>query len=313
MTIKSMMKRLVVRGAKLAATQAEQIGRDGRNVDICLAAALQEPGALANIGHPSAYVELLRSCIEPMAVSVEHVRNEPTENDAAAKRFATLVDSLGSDIPPIPLATAQEIALVADRYRDLSGVVEYGEWAGDAGLLFSISSSFGKKGRILSAIVRFSRSEHCLELGTAFGMSALFILSAIRANGHGGHLTTLDGFEPQFSLGSTMLKQRYEDLVSCHRGTTQEALPDLVKSLKRIDFFFHDAGHSREDYVRDFNAVVGFLSPDSVALIDDIRWQDPRFSAQPVETYRGWREIVGHSRVRRAVEIDNSIGLLLLR
>jgi predicted O-methyltransferase YrrM len=102
-------------------------------------------------------------------------------------------------------------------------------------------------------------------------------------------------------------------MVSCHFGLTQDALPDLARSLKQIDFLFHDAGHSRDEYIRDFNAVVGILSPGSVVLIDDIRWEDPRFSARQAETYRGWREVVGHARVRRAVEIDGNLGLLLLR
>jgi len=55
------------------------------------------------------------------------------------------------------------------------------------------------------------------------------------------------------------------------------------------------------------------LSPGNVVLIDDIRWEDARFSAQPAKTYEGWREIVRHARVRRAVEIDGNRGLLLLR
>ena len=313
MAIKGMLKRLLLRGASLAAGQAEEAGRAGRNVEIVLAAALHEPGALARIHHPAAYVELLRSSIEPMACSVKDVLDEKTENDSAARRFATLVDVLRSDVPPIPLATAQEIALVADRYRALPKLIDFDRWAGDVGLLFAISSSFGKKGRILSAIVRFSRSQRCLELGTAYGMSALYILSALKANDGGGHLTTLEGFEPQFSLASATLNERYGTMVSCRFGMTEEALPDLARSLERIDFFFHDAGHSRERYVRDFNAVIGILSPGSVALIDDIRWDDPRFSAQPSETYRGWREIVAHPRVRRAVEIDDGLGLVLLR
>ena len=48
-------------------------------------------------------------------------------------------------------------------------------------------------------------------------------------------------------------------------------LPRIVKSLKRVDFLFHDAGHSREDYVRDFDAVLPILAPGAVILIDDIR------------------------------------------
>jgi predicted O-methyltransferase YrrM len=313
MAIKSIFKRLVVRGAKLAASQAEQVGRNGRNVDICLAAALGDLDSLSKIRYPAAYVELLRSSIEPMACVVKVVRNDASDNDPAARRFATLVEVLGSDVPPIPFGTAQEIAFVADGYRDLSALVDYGEWIGDLGLLFSISSSFGRKGRILSAVVRFSRSERCLELGTAYGMSGLFILSALKTLGDDGHLTTLEGMKPQFSLASATLKGLYGDMVSCHFGMTQDALPSLASSLERVDLLFHDAGHSRDEYIRDFNALVGILSPGSVVLIDDIRWEDPRFSAQLANTYQGWREIVSHTRVRRAVEIDGNLGLLLLR
>src|SRR4030095_11103039 len=103
MAIKSMWKRLVVRGAKLAASQADQVRRDGRNVDICLAAALRELGELAKISYPTAYVELLRSSIEPMACVVNEVRHEQAEDDRAAMRFATLVDVLRADATPIPL------------------------------------------------------------------------------------------------------------------------------------------------------------------------------------------------------------------
>jgi predicted O-methyltransferase YrrM len=117
------------------------------------------------------------------------------------------------------------------------------------------------RGRILFNIVRFMRSERCLELGTAYGMSALFILAALTASAKPGHLATVEGFEPMFSLGSSMLKRRYEEMVSCHFGKTSSVLPELVKSLGRIDFMFHDCGHSREDYIRDFNQLSEILAP----------------------------------------------------
>jgi predicted O-methyltransferase YrrM len=313
MAIRSTLKRLMERGARLAAGQAVQVGREGRNVEICLAKVLEEPGVLARIRYPAAYVELLRSSIEPLACSVKDLRNASGNDDIMSKRFRTLVDVLGSNVPPIAFPTAQAIARIADGYRDLSGVVEYDRWAGDLGLLFSISSSFGLKGRILASIVRFTRSERCLELGTAYGMSALFILSALKANEGTGHLTTLEGCDPPFSLAAANLKDQYGGMVSCHLGLTQQVLPELARSLGRIDFVFHDAGHSREEYLRDFNAVVDVLPAGGVVLIDDIRWEDPRFSTRSTDTYRGWLEIVGHARIGRAVEINESLGLLLLR
>ena len=71
---------------------------------------------------------------------------------------------------------------------------------------------------------------------------------------------------------------RYPNQVSCHFGWTHEALPRMIESLGPIDFMFHDAGHSKEDYLRDFDTALPVLAPGAVVLIDDIRWEDPRFS-----------------------------------
>lgn len=98
----------------------------------------------------------------------------------------------------------------------------------------------------------------------------------------------------------------------CHFGNTAAVLPELTKSLKQIDFLFHDCGHSRADYVNDFNNVVEILSPGAVVLFDDIRWEDPRNPSANLDTYGGWATVASHPRVRQAVEIDDSLGLLLI-
>jgi len=90
-------------------------------------------------------------------------------------------------------------------------------------------------------------------------------------------------------------------------------LPRLVASLPPFDFLFHDAGHSRDDYVRDFDAVSGGLAPGALVLIDDIRWKDARFFEADPRCHEGWMELVNQPRVSRAVEIDGAMGLLLLR
>jgi predicted O-methyltransferase YrrM len=146
-------------------------------------------------------------------------------------------------------------------------------------------------------------------------MSAQFILAALRLYFKLGHLTTLEGSEPQFSVCSALLNSRYGDMVSCHFGMTGKLLPELVQSIGPVDFMFHDAGHSHDDYVNDFNLVSGNFSPGAVVLFDDIRWEDERrkTSSKAIDTYGGWKEVVKHPRVCRALEIDGSLGLLLLR
>jgi predicted O-methyltransferase YrrM len=293
------------------ARHAHNALRDAENVDICLS-TLCRPEALTEIRFPVAYVEFLRTCIEHARCGVKEVkRDSGTDNDS--ERFTTLLEVLGSSLPPIEFSVAKTIAVIADHFRTLRQPLEIA-WAGDISHSFQAASSFGKKGRVLSTIVRFARTRRCLELGTAYGMSALFILEAIRNNLATGHLQTIEAWDPQYSLSSSMLKERYGDMVLCHLGNIQDELPKLAKTAGPFDFMFHDDGHSRETYIRDFNAVKDAFSPGAVVLFDDIRWEDLRMTkGRPARCYEGWMEVCADSRVRRAVEVDYNLGLLLLR
>ncbi|MGC2332014.1 MAG: class I SAM-dependent methyltransferase [Candidatus Acidiferrales bacterium] len=317
MSIRDRVKGLIIRAARLAASHGERELRDSRNVELVLSAALQNPDVLS-IRHPTAYVELLRTCIEESTYTVVPVKSDGGAPEIAARRLVTLIDQLRLGLPEIEFLAAREIAVVADANRSNPEpqAQPWWTWAGDVGLHFSIGSSFGRKGRILFNLVRFMRSERCLELGTGYGMSALFILAALQRYSPSGRLHTLEGSEPQFSIASSTLKQRHGDMVSCHFGSTGTLLAELVKSIGPIDFMFHDAGHSHEGYVNDFNEISQILVPGSIVLFDDIRWKDERWksgSKSATDTYAGWREVVSHSRVSQAVEIDGNLGLLLLR
>ena len=285
--------------------------RVDRNVDIALAALIQ--GEAFKISDVVAYVEFLRGCIEPMWCSLVTIRADGPLDDAHGLRFQTLLESVRGNLPPIPVALAVELARAADTLRSTTIPLDTRRWSGDVGLHFVISSSLGRKGRLLSSIVRFCRPKVCLELGTAYGMSARFILGT-QTQGRAIHLTTIECDQPTYELIRPQLSARYGAAVDCRFGMTADVLPELVKSMGPADFVFHDARHSEEDYIRDFSLIVDALAPGAVILIDDIRWEDPRWHEGRANTYRGWQSIARHKRIRHAVEIDGSmaIGLVLL-
>jgi predicted O-methyltransferase YrrM len=307
---KRTLERLVRRLAELV----DRYRESERDTDIALSAMLGVPDAMAGIRYPVAHVNFLRACIEASVHDVQEVKAEAGPPENAANRFAILMDCLRTGLPAIDFSVAREVALVADQNFAVSDSLEFGQWSGDVGLHFLMSSSLGNKGRIVFETIRIMRTERCLELGTAYGMSGLFILEALKMYTRSGRLTTVEGSERQFSLSSPMLERRYGSAVSCHLGWTNVVLPKLVKSLGPIDFMFHDAAHTREDYVRDFNQVVDLLVPGATVVFDDIRWTPsfPMPGGDP-ETYKGWTEVVAHPRVGRAVEIDGMLGLLLMR
>lgn len=310
--MKAAIKNLLDKNSK---TIYNRYVRDKSNVNIVLAQALQQINSHQQLSFPSAAIELIRDCIEKKFYSIKTVKknlNSSIKEKTSFKRFSTLMDILPEYVPPIEFKAAQEIAIIADSYRSISEIYQQASWAGDVHNHFHISSSFGDKGRILNTIIRIMRCESCLELGTAYGMSALFILDALTSIGKTGHLTTIEGLDIQFSLASKMLNTRYEDRVSCHLGMTQDILPKLVKSMDKIDFMFHDAAHTKEHYIRDFTNVLPILLPGSIIVFDDIRWNAGLFSAKNTLCYEGWMKIIANPRVVWAVEIDKTIGLALL-
>jgi predicted O-methyltransferase YrrM len=300
------------RNAKNYATRTiAKVGRNDRNVDIGLDIILQGGRVLSKANDAASYIELLRACIEPTALRVATVKSGNSLGDVHGNRFKTLVETIQSSLLPLPVAMALELAEEADRLRGMTAGIDWEDfWAGDVGLHFGLASSLGHKGRLLANVIRLCRSERCLELGTAYGMSAMFVLGMQSYLGWTIHLTTIEAGELQFTLARQRLMERYPDAITCHLGLTQEVLPKLMGTLGSIDFMYHDAGHTREDFVRDFRAVVQSLSPGSVMVIDDIRSADPRFGG--ADAYRGWLDVIAHTRIRHAVEVNGAIGLALL-
>lgn len=289
-----------------------KLSQDSRNLELVLRSTspyLSE----GPVNDPLAYVRNLRNYIEPLTFKTTTVKNSSaTNNDRIMLRLSELNRLLTTDVPRIPFSIAQALARYADEILGLQVAYEERQYSGDIGLHFSLSSSLGHKGRLIATIVRLMRPSKCLELGTCYGMGSMCILSMLERNGESGKLTTVERVDPQYSLAKERLHRRYGDSVSCHKGNVQDVLPDILNSMAKIDFVFHDASHTKEDYIRDFSLMEPNLVPGSVILIDDIRWGDPRFVSGDPKPYEGWLAIVGHDRVVKALEINNELGLIVL-
>ncbi len=284
--------------------------RDQANLTVVLPWALAQAGD--GIAHPVAWVECLRGCLERRTVGVREVRRRAGGDPESRRRFASLLGAL-ADLPPLPLPLALRIAAIADGLHEDRRPVSSGGWAGDLGAHFAMTSSFGARGRILAASVRFMGVSQALELGTAYGMSALFLLEALtRTAGPDSRLTTVEGSQPMFDIARELLTRNFPTQVRCEFGWTRQVLPRLVGELAPVGLLFHDAGHSRRDYLDDFTNALPLLAPGAVLLLDDITWDDRRFAAKPPRCYAGWRAIARHPRVRWAVELDGAMGLALL-
>jgi predicted O-methyltransferase YrrM len=316
MNTKSALTNLATDTTKKAAALIARASQQQHDIDLVLSQTLQQLAAPGDLLFPLECLGLIRDCLKEKRLKTHEIKTESAQKkDLSTLRFSFLIDSLMS-LPTLELPVAKELALIADALRGNLSPVEYNEWVdGDVRSHFERRAGgapSGTRARILNTIVRFCQARQCLELGTNYGMSALAILQTLKSRGKDANLTTVEGWEPQFSISSKILNTRYGDRVTCVFGLTQDVLPTMAKSAKRFDFLFHDAGHSKEDYVRDFQLALPILAAGATVLVDDIRWKNAHDSSVDPGCYEGWMELVNSPRVRRAVEISDSMGLLLL-
>ena len=279
-----------------------------RDEDIVLA-ALATPALLAELHDPVAFVSLLRGCLGRASCEIVDIKHEARvvgALQATVDRFAGLLDAL-KNLPPIDPKLAVSIGRTIDSHQvDRRPAPEGPGWGGDVGTHFRLSSCPPTKGRMLATIARVMRCDRGLEIGTAYGLSAMFMLTALP------ELHTFEGNELPSSMARTALAALYPGRAHCHCSLSHEGIPRLGLKEGSIDFFFHDGIHTAEAYRRDFDLVLPYLAPGAVILFDDIRWEDPRLTKGPANTYAGWRAVADHPRVLRAIELDSVVGLALL-
>lgn len=285
------------------AGSAQRGGADRSAADLVIADLLaRHPAERRN--DPVRLISFLRDCFEARRFHVSEIKADDSAPDPASLRFQTLTASLAEGAPAIPDDVAMRIATAADGILGRREPFERPHWSADVGLHAQLASSFGHKGRLLTAAVRFARPESVLEIGTAYGLSALFLAAGLPED---GRLVTLERSRPQVDVAREVLAG--DERIEVMEAISHEAGGDIRRTF---DLLFHDAEHSEEAYVRDFETFEPMLRPGAVVLFDDIEWEDP-LAPGDARTYRGWRQVVEHARVRRALEIDGTFGLLLLR
>jgi predicted O-methyltransferase YrrM len=295
---------LFTRVTKRLITQVESRNEPRKSADLLVAAILAEQD-ITSLRDPGAYVDVLRRSFLPAQFMVDEIRPGTGEWAERPVQFGNLLRELESGVPALSMSDALLIANVAD---ELGASREPVGWV-DVGSHFRRASSFARKGRLLQAAVRHVRARNVLELGTAYGMSALFFASAV---GKEGLVATVEVAQPQARIAGEVFAEHFPDRVRPFVGHSPEILTEVAGIVPSFDVLFHDAEHSRAAYVADFAACEPMLGPGSLVIYDDIRWRGASRFGMKADTYEGWREVADHPRVEHAVEIDGEYGILLL-
>lgn len=119
-------------------------------------------------------------------------------------------------------------------------------------------------GTLLSVLVAGTRPQRVLELGTAIGYSAIWIVRALSP--FGGRLRTIE-LDPSMVTRAreNLRRANLSDAVEVVHGAALDVLPSLTEP---VEFIFIDA--VKEEYPDYFPHVVRLLRPGGVLLADNM-------------------------------------------
>jgi len=124
---------------------------------------------------------------------------------------------------------------------------------------------------LASSLTQLMRPRSTVETGVARGFTSAAILSALDANGS-GLLYSVDlpalGF-PESKLGEAVpaeLKSRWRLRI----GPSRKVLSTVLREAAPVDLFLHDADHTYESQIEEFEAVWPHLRPGGVLISDDV-------------------------------------------
>jgi predicted O-methyltransferase YrrM len=129
------------------------------------------------------------------------------------------------------------------------------------------------EGYYLYNLVKENKLKHILEVGMAYGTSALYMCEALKEN-KSGVLTSIDPFQSTQWQGIGMLNIRRAKLNKFHKlieNYSCLAMPDLITKKAKYDLIFIDGMHLFDYTLIDVFFAVSLLNKNGIIVIDDIR------------------------------------------
>jgi predicted O-methyltransferase YrrM len=133
-------------------------------------------------------------------------------------------------------------------------------------------------GEVVRRWVRDEDARHTIEVGLAFGMSALHICQGLIENGHAGvRHVAIDPFQITGPDGRGFGRCGLEALGSAGVGQivehieeeSQTALPRLVREGRTFDFAFIDGNHRFDRVFLDLYFLRRLVRPTGIVVLDD--------------------------------------------
>lgn len=162
-----------------------------------------------------------------------------------------------------------------ERNEVLAEILETDQFTGPDGELLSVRAHISEaQGDMLQSIVRELKPRVSLEVGLAYGVSALFICDALKTVGGERHMV-IDSHQmtPVWNNGAGLHNLKlagHESLIDFYGEESQRVLPELEANGEKIDFAFVDGAHTFDHALIDFFYIDRMLNVGGIIAFDDV-------------------------------------------
>lgn len=161
----------------------------------------------------------------------------------------------------------------------LQEILKTGKCGSPNGKTYTIDAAISpKEGKMLQEIIRQLKPVKTLEVGLAFGLSALYICDALLKTPETRHFV-IDPHQEgpnDNSWGGTGLynlkKAGFGDMLKFYQMPSYEALPKILDEGHKFDFAFIDGWHTFDFTLVDFFYIDKMLKVGGVVAFDDADW-----------------------------------------
>ena len=162
----------------------------------------------------------------------------------------------------------------------------------DGSTILPVEASVDQEvGALLQRLICERRPSVSLEIGLAYGVSALFICEAMMKSGGRRHIAIDPNQSTQWrGIGlNNLRKAGFGELVELREQESQIALPNMAGDGLQVDFAFIDGMHTFDHALVDFFYVDRLLRVGGVVAIDDVSFPSLQQLCRFIATNRAYR------------------------
>lgn len=146
-------------------------------------------------------------------------------------------------------------------------------------------------GDILTSYIKQLKPRVSLEVGLAYGISALYICDALKSVGATRHIIIDPNQSQEWGNAGLFNLERsgHSDLIDFREEMSHVALPELLKAGLKIDFAFIDGWHVFDQVIVDFFFIDKMLKSGGAIAFDDAVWPSVRKALRYIVKNRNYR------------------------